>query len=666
MIFDNIVLTNFGLYAGRQQITLTPPSPDKPVVLFGGLNGGGKTTILDALQLCLFGAHAKTSNRGRLAYSEYLSRCIHSHGEHDSASIQLSLRHSLQGVEDRYTIKRSWTRTKLRCTEEFKVLKNDRLSSALADNWAFEVEDLMPANIAHLFLFDGEQIERYASASDSAAVVGTAIQNLLGLDLVDQLDKDMQVFERRKRSEQLDEEARAKVATAEAELEALRERIRSAKQDRAGLRTHQIERRRLELQAADEEFQRLGGGLFEQRQKIEASLADVELAFEESSESLRELAAGALPLLLVSDLLKSAAARDQEDQEIAQARQLCNLLADRDSAVLVHLKANSVDSATRTLLREYLAQDRATHQNRAAQTTLLDLSNEARRSLTAVLHAQLDDLHRTVSDGLARQSSVDSALKEARSLFHSVPQEDVVVDVIHRRDALKADLARLDVEDASMARDIERLQGDAERAERALAALMETEIKDREHRDDRKRMLRCAKRVRETLTDFRAATIERHVAHIEHLVLESYQHLLRKTSLVTRLSIHPETFSLTLFGKSGDVLPAESLSAGERQLLGIALLWGLGRASGRPLPTAIDTPLGRLDTDHRRHFVEHYVPFASHQTLLFSTNEEIVGDYLERLTPWIGHCYFLDHDDQRGSTEVIRGYFKGEQISNGH
>lgn len=298
--------------------------------------------------------------------------------------------------------------------------------------------------------------------------------------------------------------------------------------------------------------------------------------------------------------------------------------------------------------------------------TLLDLSNEARRSLTAVLHGQLDDLRRTVSDGLARQSSVDSDLKEARSLFHSVPQEDVVVDVIHRRDALKADLARLDVEDASMARDIERLQGDAERAERALAALMETEIKDREHRDDRKRMLRCAKRVRETLTDFRAATIERHVAHIEHLVLESYQHLLRKTSLVTRLSIHPETFSLTLFGKSGDVLPAESLSAGERQLLGIALLWGLGRASGRPLPTAIDTPLGRLDTDHRRHFVEHYVPFASHQTLLFSTNEEIVGDYLERLTPWIGHCYFLNHDDQRGSTEVIRGYFKGEQISNGH
>lgn len=666
MIFDNIVLTNFGLYAGRQQVTLTPPSPDKPVVLFGGLNGGGKTTLLDALQLCLFGAHAKTSNRGRLAYSEYLSRCIHSHGKHDSASIQLSLRHSVQGIEDRYTIKRSWTRTNQRCTEEFKVLKNDRLSPALAENWAFEVEDLMPANIAHLFLFDGEQIERYASPSDAAAVVCAAIQNLLGLDLVDQLEKDMRVFERRKRSEQLDEETRAKVVAAEAELEGVRERIRGANQDRAALRTHQIERRRLELQAADEEFQRLGGSLFERRQKIEATLADVELALEESSQDLRELAAGALPLLLVSDLLKSAADRDQEDQDITHARQLCDLLTDRDSAVLSYLKANSVDSATRTLLREYLVRDRATHQNRATQATSLDLSNEARRSLTAVLHSQLSDLRRAASDGLARHSSVNSDLREARSLHHSVPQEDVIADVIHRRDTLRADLARLDVEDASMARDLERLQSDAERGERALAALMETEIKDRERRDDRRRMLHCAKRVRETLADFRAATIERHVARIEHLVLESYQHLLRKSSLVTRLSIHPETFSLTLFGKTGDVLPAESLSAGERQLLGIALLWGLGKASGRPLPTAIDTPLGRLDTDHRTHFVEHYVPFASHQTLLFSTNEEIVGDYLQRLTPWIGHCYFLNHDDKRGSTEVIRGYFEGERICNGH
>ena len=666
MILDSISLTNFGLYAGRQEILLTPPAPDKPVILFGGLNGGGKTTFLDALLLCLFGAHAKTSNRGRIAYSEYLSRCIHSHAEDQSASIRLSFRHTIEGSEDRYTLKRSWARINGRCTEEFHVLKNDRLEPALAANWALQVEDLMPANIAHLFLFDGEQIERYASAAESASLVGTAIQNLLGLDVVDQLEKDMRVFERRKRSEQIDDQAREKITTTEAELQALRARIARAKQDRAALRTHRIERRRRELKTIEEEFRRIGGTLFEQRQVIEARLADAARACTESTEALRELAAGSLPLLLVSELLMSAAARDQKDRDTAQARQLLDVLTDRDQAVLAHLKSHGVDASTRTVLRRYLERDRVAHQHRATNNTSLDLPDDARRALTALLHGQMDDLKRTANERLATHSDAKAEVEQARSVHHSVPESDAVADVIRRRDSLKDELARLDVEEASMEREIERLEQDTERTERAIAVLMEADVRHRERRDDRARMLRCAAQVRETLPAFRAATIKRHVVRIEHLVLESYQHLLRKTSLVTRLAIHPEDFSLTLFGRNGEVLPAESLSAGERQLLGIALLWGLGKASGRPLPTAIDTPLGRLDTDHRRHFIEHYVPFASHQTLVFSTNEEIVGDYLDRLRPSIGRCYYLDHDDQRGCTRVTDGYFEGERIANAH
>lgn len=666
MILDSITLSNFGPYAGRQQIILTPPSSDQPVILFGGLNGGGKTTLLDALQLCLFGTHAKTSNRGRLGYSEYLSRCIHSHAEHDFASIQLSFRHTIEGTEDQYLLKRSWTRVNGRCTEEFNVLKNNRLAPTLAENWAFQVEELMPTNIAHLFLFDGEQIERYASPSESASLVGTAIQNLLGLDVVDQLEKDMRVFERRKKSEQLDDDARDKVSVAEEELRALYTRMDHVKQERAALRTHQIERRQLDLQAVDEEFRRLGGSLFERRQDIEATLADAERTFAESLANLRELASGSLPLLLVHDLLQSAAIRAQEDQDIAQARQLHDLLNDRDSATLAHLKDNAVDIATRTLVRDYLDRDRAARQDRATLETSLDLPHDVRSALTALLNGQLDDLRRTADDRLTHQSRVKSEVEQARSVHQSVPQTDAVAEVIQRRDALRSELSRLAVENASIAREIERLQRDIERGERSLTLLIEANVKDRERRDDRDRMLRCAVRVRETLTTFRAVTIKRHVARIEHLVLESYQQLLRKTSLVTRLSIHPENFSLTLFGTTGEVLPAESLSAGERQLLGIALLWGLAKASGRPLPTAIDTPLGRLDTDHRRHFVEHYIPFASHQTLLFSTNEEIVGDYLQRLGPSIGRCYYLDHDDQRGCTHVTPGYFEGERVTNGH
>src|SRR5262249_31697892 len=160
------------------------------------------------------------------------------------------------------------------------------------------------------------------------------------------------------------------------------------------------------------------------------------------------------------------------------------------------------------------------------------------------------------------------------------------------------------------------------------------------------------------LSAFRRAVVERHVRRIEQLVHESYAQLLRKSSLITRLAIDPETFRLTLYGRDGEVFSAERLSAGERQLLAISMLWGLAKTSGRPLPTAIDTPLGRLDMGHRVHLVERYFPFASHQVLLLSTDEEITGHYLQKLQPCIGRMYELVHDDAEGSTKIIPGYFE--------
>lgn len=101
----------------------------------------------------------------------------------------------------------------------------------------------------------------------------------------------------------------------------------------------------------------------------------------------------------------------------------------------------------------------------------------------------------------------------------------------------------------------------------------------------------------------------------------------------------------------------ERLSAGERQLLATSILWGLARAARRPLPVVIDTPLGRLDSGHRRHFVDRYLPWASHQVLVLSTDEEIDEAHLERLRRRIGRSYRLDHDDESGCTTISEGYF---------
>jgi DNA sulfur modification protein DndD len=170
--------------------------------------------------------------------------------------------------------------------------------------------------------------------------------------------------------------------------------------------------------------------------------------------------------------------------------------------------------------------------------------------------------------------------------------------------------------------------------------------------------------MRSTLVKFRDAVVTRHAERIAHLVLECFQRLARKPGLVAQVRIDPRTFQLDLSGADGSVLRAEQFSAGERQLLAISMLWGLARASGRPLPTVIDTPLGRLDSSHRERLVERYFPHASHQVVLLSTDEEIAGGYHDRLKPWVGRSYRLDFDEATGRTAIAEGYLEVSERRN--
>jgi DNA sulfur modification protein DndD len=115
--------------------------------------------------------------------------------------------------------------------------------------------------------------------------------------------------------------------------------------------------------------------------------------------------------------------------------------------------------------------------------------------------------------------------------------------------------------------------------------------------------------------------------------------------------------TIRLLQASGETLQPDRLSAGERQLLATALLWGLSKSTGRRLPTIVDTPIARLDSSHRTNLVERYFPAVSEQVVLLSTDEELVGDYYTKLTPAVGQTYLLEYDDAEDCTKVNAGYF---------
>ena len=93
------------------------------------------------------------------------------------------------------------------------------------------------------------------------------------------------------------------------------------------------------------------------------------------------------------------------------------------------------------------------------------------------------------------------------------------------------------------------------------------------------------------------------------------------------------------------------------RLLAVAILWGLARASKSTAPTIIDTPLGRLDSEHRLNLVEQYFPAAAKQVILLSTDEEINQKYHKYIKPYLSRSYKVEYDQKINGSKLQEGYF---------
>src|SRR5262245_18483604 len=103
MILDQLRLNNFCLFRGRQSFDLSHAGRNgstRPIVLFGGMNGGGKTTLFDAIQLALYGPRARCSKRAGRSYDDFLRASINtSVSQATGAGVALSFRLAVNGEQ---------------------------------------------------------------------------------------------------------------------------------------------------------------------------------------------------------------------------------------------------------------------------------------------------------------------------------------------------------------------------------------------------------------------------------------------------------------------------------------------------------------------------------------------------------------------------------------
>jgi DNA sulfur modification protein DndD len=161
------------------------------------------------------------------------------------------------------------------------------------------------------------------------------------------------------------------------------------------------------------------------------------------------------------------------------------------------------------------------------------------------------------------------------------------------------------------------------------------------------------------LAEYEQRLLDHKLGQLRGEFVRRFNLLARKADSVSDVRIDPQTFETTLIDRTGAELPKDSLSAGEKQIYAISMLWALARTSERPLPMIIDTPLARLDSEHRANLIERYFPAASHQVILLSTDTEVDLELLEDLGQSVSHTYHLDYDPSERRTVVSQGYFNG-------
>ena len=141
-------------------------------------------------------------------------------------------------------------------------------------------------------------------------------------------------------------------------------------------------------------------------------------------------------------------------------------------------------------------------------------------------------------------------------------------------------------------------------------------------------------------------------------ITQCYRKLANKKDMIHKIEMDAETLDLRYLDAAGGLVAKDSLSAGEKQLMVIAILWALAICSRKKLPVIIDTPLARMDSMHRTALVTTYFPQASGQTIILSTDSEINRSYYALMQEYVGDEFTLVFDEQTQSTTISKGYFQ--------
>ena len=663
MIFTELVLENFGAYADRNIINLRPENNGSihPIILVGGMNGGGKTTLMDAIRLALYGHRAQFSSRNNLSYGDFLTQSANNKiTSGQVTNIELSFEHIHENHWQEFKIIRSWNKYPQEGKDSLSVIREGSYDPILEENWDEYIETILPLGISNLFLFDGEQVKELAESNELSPSVIEAINTLLGLELSKKLAVDLDVLVSRKQKSiaskkqlQTIEELENKISLQKQELETRKENLATLQQE--------LKKAQQKLTRTQNKFRKEGGKIAAESNQLQEKIKLLDKIVEEQQERLRKIAETSLPLLLVSDLLSTAVSQGKQEVKIHKFQQAKDIIAERDRKLLNYLQQENLAADTITKVASFISQENQSLINslQSQPANYLDITEEELQQLISLPKDRLSYQKQSAREIIAKLKQLELEREQVESQLAAAasPEEYKKLD-----DEVKKAQKEVNKSQAIYLAEqhkIETLGKAIEQNQQEVKKILQQYGEQAIDRFEEEHLINTVARVQDTLKIFREKLTLTKLNKLETEVTECFRYLLHKSNLVHRVAIETETYRITLYDPQGQLLPKQRLSAGEKQLLAIAFLWSLARVSGKSLPVAIDTPLGRLDSSHRTNLIQRYFPSVSHQVILLSTDTEIGKEEIEilRSENAIAREYLLQYNQEQRQTKIVEGYF---------
>jgi DNA sulfur modification protein DndD len=595
-------------------------SDDRNIWIVFGQNGFGKTSLLEAIQWCLYGTDAVSNAELATRFNRVAVR----NDPRTQLSVHLTFDSNGKISNITRVARRNPRGTAVSVNIEEPVVNIDGVNQADVRE---RIEELLPRSCKEFFFFDGVEIKRYAQRVQKDET-RDSIERVLGIpelrNLRDDAERAMRILDDRmseasSSNEELTrinaslDEKREEITTVEDQLAIAKEQLAAAISIRDSI---QLEASQLEaLRAKIDELSRLDRDIA----RTSESLNDIEVQIATGLQQ------AAIPLLL--GFIREVAG-DLQRTSITTARragssQQLKALMEAESCVC----GRPMDDESKAHIQKELDRLKVAD-NVGMESIRQDTLRAAVENLSRFQRPDFESL-------MLRRDRVADELEESKQARDRLRQETGGISIDREREVWKkigeAEAAITEKEEAikrfndalvRLRQDEDKLRRDRERSASQQEGMAELAEQVRIVRG----LYLAAKELIEWRISERKDTIERHTSEVHRRVTN-------KPDEYVGVVIDSD-YSLRVKNVAGDILDPETLSAGEREALAFAFIAGLNLASGTAAPFVMDTPFGHLDTDHQRNLVQS-LPELPSQVIVLATDRDLPDNLLREVRPYV-------------------------------